>query len=254
LLRNIYFYRTIILILSIGIWQIVSLLPFVSPLIIASPIDVLSSLIQTISLSNPRIPDFYLHLQRTIFELLIAYIIVVGIGLSVGIVFGKYSRIAASYEPLLMIYMAFPTIILFPLIFMIFGSDEISKIAYGVLIGFPYIIFNTSAGIKQVDKGLLNLSRTLGHSNLAIIYKVTLPSALPTLIGGFRLGFAFTFIGVIVGEIINAGVGLGYLLNWSRLSFFTPELYTVILATLSIGLFGDTIFRIIGNRLMKWRY
>lgn len=254
MLRRTYLLRLIILIIFLILWQIIASLPFVSPLIIASPIDVLLSIYQTLILTNPRLPNFYIHLQRTGFELLVAYIIVIGIGLILGLTFGTFRRIAETYEPLLLVYMAFPTIILFPIIFMIFGSGEASKIAYGVLIGFPYIVFNTSVGLKQVNKDLIYLSRSLGHSNLAIIFKVTLPSAMPTIIGGFRLGFAFTFIGVIVGEIINASIGLGYLLNWSRLSFFTPELYTVILTTIGIGLFGDSIFRVVENRLMRWRY
>ena len=236
------------------LWQSVSSMQLFSRLIVASQVDVFQSIVEIFLLTNSRVPDFYLHLQRTGYEVLMAYLLVVGIGLPLGIAFGASRRIAETYEPLLLAYLAFPTIILFPLIFLIFGSGEFAKIIYGVLIGFAYVVFNVATGIQQVDRGLIDLSRSLGHNHLSTVFKVTLPSAMPTIIGGFRLGFGFTFIGVMVGEIVNGSVGLGYLLNWTALSFFTPELYAIIIVSVGVGVIGDSIFRVMENRLMRWRY
>ncbi len=246
--------RLVIAALLLALWQFVAGAKIFSQLIVASPADVLRAIVEILSQTSNKVPNFYIHLQRTGYEVFFAYVLVVGIGLPLGLAFGASRRIADTYEPLLLAYLAFPTIILFPLIFLIFGSGELSKIVYGVLIGFAYIVFNVATGIQQVDKGLVDLSRSLGHSHFSTIFKVTLPSAMPTIIAGFRLGFGFTFIGVMVGEIINGSVGLGYLLNWTALSFFTPELYAIIIVSVGVGVIGDSVFRIIESRLMRWRY
>ncbi len=236
------------------LWQSVASTHLFSRLIVASPADVFRATVEILFLTSSKVPDFYLHLQRTGYEVLMAYLLVVGIGLPLGLAFGASRRLADTYEPLLLAYLAFPTIILFPLIFLIFGSGELSKIVYGVLIGFAYVVFNVATGIQQVDKGLIDLSRSLGHSHFSTVFKVTLPSAMPTIIGGFRLGFGFTFIGVMVGEIVNGSLGLGYLLNWTALSFFTPELYAIIIFSVCVGVIGDSVFRVMESRLMRWRY
>jgi len=238
----------------IALWQMVASLPSISPLIVSSPIDVFRALLEILLSTSKKVPEFYTHLQRTGYEVILAYILVLGFGVLLGVVFGVSPNLAEAYEPLILAYLAFPTIVLFPLIFMVFGSGEASKVAYGFLIGFPYVVFNVAAGVRQVDRDLVVLSRSLGHSRIATIFKVSIPSAIPTIIGGLRLGFAHTFIGVIVGEIINGSTGLGYLLNWTALSFFTPELYSIIIITLSIGVLGDSFFRLTEGRLMRWRY
>ncbi|MCL4437026.1 MAG: ABC transporter permease [Thaumarchaeota archaeon] len=254
LLSRVNQLRLLIAALLIIVWQSVASLPSVSKLIVASPMEVLRATTSIFLLTNSKVPNFYLHLQRTGYEVFIAYLLVIAVGLPLGIAFGASRRVADTYEPLLLAYLAFPTVVLFPLIFLIFGSGELSKIVYGVLIGFAYVAFNAASGVQQVEKGLVDLSRSLGHSRLSTIFKVVLPSAMPTIIGGFRLGFGFTFIGVMVGEIINGSVGLGYLLNWTALSFLTPELYAIIIISIGVGVAGDSVFRAAENRLMRWRY
>ena len=245
-------YRLLLALAFLLLWQAVSSLSFVSDLLVASPIDVIQALINALSSAYPKIPDFYLHVQRTSYEILAAYALTVGIGLPLGIAFWASKHMADAYEPFLLAYLAFPTVVLFPTVFMIFGIGATSKIMIGFLVGFVYIVFNVAAGLRQADPELIYMSRSLGHGYLDTIFKVAIPSTLPAIISGLRIGFNHTFIGVMVGELVNANTGMGYLVNWTALSFFTPELYAVIIATVTIGAVGDSAFRIAEHRLLRW--
>lgn len=234
------------------LWQFVASLPFVSDLLVASPSDTALELLEALLSTNPRIPNFYLHFHRTSYEVLVAYALAVGIGFPLAILFWASKFISDAYEPFLLAYLAFPTVILFPTVFMIFGTGPNSKIVIGFLVGFAYIVFNVVAGLRQAEPELIRMSRSVGHGYLTTIFKVALPSTLPTIISGLRIGFNHTFIGVIVGELVNANAGMGYLVNWTSLSFFTPELYAVIVATILMAFVGDSVFRITEHRLLRW--
>lgn len=247
-------YRLLLVVLFFASWQLVASLPTVSPLLVASPTSAAWVLVKAVLSANSKIPDFYSNLQSTLYEIIVAFALAVGTGLPLGIALGSSKLLSDSYEPFVLAFLAFPHVVLFPILFLIFGVDAASKIMLGFLIGFPYIAFNVSAGLKQTDPNLILLSRSLGYGYFSTIFKVAIPSSMPTNISGLRVGFNHTFIGVIVGELINGDRGLGYLVNLTSGNFATSELYAVIIVTVLIGFFGDTVFRVAEHRLQRWKF
>ncbi len=252
--RRVQLYRVSLVLLFLALWQLVASLPNVSPLLVASPAATASALLRVVLSTSPHVPDFYSNLQSTLYEIVIAFALAVAVGLPLGIALGSSKLLSDAYEPSLLAYLAFPHVVLFPILFLIFGIEASSKIALGFLIGFPYIAFNVSAGLKQTDQNLILLSRSLGYGYFSTLFKVAIPSSMPTNIGGLRIGFNHAFIGVIVAELINGNKGLGYLVNLTSENFATSELYVVILVTVLIGFLGDTAFRVAEQRSQRWKF
>ena len=75
----------------------------------------------------------------------------------------------------------------------------------------------------------------------AIFFKVELPAAAQTILAGLRLGFGYTIIGVITGELLVVNAGLGFMIDWASVNYHTAQLYALIMITLAIGVVANSI-------------
>lgn len=246
-------YRFFILVAALTTWEIYA--GFVNPILLVGPSQVVSALSQVLTTDVVwREFTFYPNLVTTLFEILAAYAVSVAIGLPLGFAIGSLRRVGAAYEPLLLGFFLFPHVVLYPLIFLIFGIGVISKIVIGIIIGFFYVTFNTSAGIRQVDRGLISLAKSLGYSEFTVFLKVVMPAAAPTIVSGLRLGFAYSLIGIIVGELLLPNIGIGLLLDVTGSTFQTASHLAMILVTVGLGIVGDGLFRMAESRVLRWRF
>ena len=76
-------------------------------------------------------------------------------------------------------------------------------------------------------------------------------AAAPTILAGLRLGLGYTIIGVLTGELLVVNQGLGSLINWASVNYFTPQLFALILLTLAIGIAGNMLFSVFERRWVK---
>jgi NitT/TauT family transport system permease protein len=188
------------------------------------------------------VPDFYKHLRITILEIGAAYALTVSLGIFIGFVIGKSRFLGDVYEPILLMLFAIPKVIFYPIIFLILGTEMMPKIVFGVILAVFTVTFNTAAGLRQVDQSYLILARSVGYPPLLTFLKVVIPAAAPTILAGLKLGFGYTIIGVVVGELLVVNAGMGFLIDWAAFQFLTSELYALIILTMSLGLGGYIIF------------
>lgn len=226
----------------------------VQQILITTPTRIADALWKIFLIQQGPIEDFYLHLQTTVQELLLAFALSLFVGQLVGLALGASKLVGDTYEPMLVMVIAFPQVVLYPIIVLIFGVGTWSKVAIGFLTGFFYIAFNTTAAMRQVDRSLVTLAHSVGYGRWATFLKIIAPAGAPTIMGGLRMGFNYTYIGVIFGEIYLPNRGLGYLITWTGIRFHIPELYGVIIVTLAVGAIGDTAFRALERHSIKWRY
>src|SRR5262249_557797 len=133
---------------------------------------------------------------------------------------------------------ATPTVALAPLFILWFGVGMLSKIVVvAVLVLFPVAI-NTEVGLLTTSRQLVETVRSFGANSRQIFLKVSLPSALPFIFAGFRLGIGRGLIGVVVGELFGARAGLGQLISQSSETFDMPSLFAgvTLLAVAGIAL------------------
>lgn len=242
--------RGLLLLVVLLIWEAVARFAALSPIIMAPPSAVLLEAVRIFAGDN-TVPDFYQNAAITIGEVVIAYLITMVVGVAVGFIFASSKVVGDAFEPILLVLYAIPKIILYPLLILILGIGVLPNIAFGVLLGTFVVVFNTSAGLRQIEPNYLRLAHSLGYGRRAIFFKVVLPAAAPTIVAGLRLGFGYTIIGVITAELLVVSEGLGSLIDYATVNYLTAALYALILITLAIGIAGNSLFSALERRWVK---
>jgi NitT/TauT family transport system permease protein len=187
------------------LWQAVFMIA--GPLAIASPASTFAYFAQQASG-----PDFWVNVWTTGEAFLIALVIAILGGLAIGLVTGLSATASETAEPLLLAANSIPKIALYPVVLLLFGIGLPAKVAFGSIHGIiPVAIFTMNA-CRAIPPVLLKTSQVLRLTPAERIREVLLPSALPDIVTGIRLGFALTLIGTILGEMFGSQSGLGYLL------------------------------------------
>jgi NitT/TauT family transport system permease protein len=233
--------RLLLLLGMLVVWEVSCRLSSASPILVSPASDVLWQM-GRIVLGSDSVPGFYANAWVTIEEIAVAYAISASLGMLIGIAVAGSKLIGDAFEPLLLVAYAVPKIILYPLIVLMFGTGALSKIAFAVFIAVFVIIFNTAAGLRQIEPSYLRLARSLGYGKWRIFLKVQIPAAAPTIFAGLRLGFGYTIIGVVTGELLVVNAGVGFLIDWAAVNYATPQLYALILLTLIVGAAGNAVF------------
>jgi ABC-type nitrate/sulfonate/bicarbonate transport system permease component len=197
-------------------------------------------------------PTLVAHFGVTVLEVLVAYALAVGLGLALGFLLGLPRHIGEVYEPLLAALYAIPSVVWYPSLMLFFGLGPASKIAFGVLLGFFPVVLAVLAGIRSVDPLLLTVARGFGAGPGTCFVKVILPAITATLLGGLRAGLALCVVGVLVGEILGARAGLGYLINYAYGFLRTADYVALALLALGLVLVVDGAAAWAEGRARRW--
>jgi NitT/TauT family transport system permease protein len=220
------------------------------PLLYVPPSRVLPALYRVLRLE--AYPTLLTHFGLTMLEVLAAYLLAVGLGLALGFALGLLRHVGEVYEPLLAALYAIPSVVWYPSLMLFFGLGPASKIAFGVLLGFFPVVLAVLAGIRSVDPHLLTVARGLGAGPGTCFVKVILPAITATLLAGLRAGLALTVVGVLVGEILGARGGLGYLINYAYGFLRTAEYAALALLALGLVLLVDGVAAWGEARARRW--
>ncbi|WP_271540890.1 ABC transporter permease [Bradyrhizobium sp. CCBAU 45321] len=172
---------------------------------------------------------------------------------AVGLVFTMLPRLNRVAEPYLTFFNAMPRIALAPLFLLWFGLGIGSKIAVGISLTFFIVLSATVAGIRSVNSDHLILSRALGATPAQIFLKVTMPSAVPVIFSGLRLGLIFALLGVVGAELIAAEHGLGQTLAYLQSTFNTDGVMALLALLAVLGLCTTSFMNRIERALLAWQ-
>jgi NitT/TauT family transport system permease protein len=196
----------IVILACIVIWQLLYL--YVGDSALASPLQTVEKLSVLL-----RDGDFWIHVTETGRAFVLALLIAVLGGISLGVILGL-SRLAGDVaEPILVTLYSIPKIVLYPLVLLCFGLGMSAKVAFGVMHGLiPITLFSMNA-IRQMKPVYRRTSQVLRLTTLQTALTVIVPAILPEIISGVRLGFSLTLLGVLIGEMFASQRGLGFLLT-----------------------------------------
>lgn len=171
----------------------------------------------------------------------------------VGLVFAMLPRVHKACEPYLTLLNAMPRIALAPLFLLWFGLGIGSKIAVAISLVFFIVLSSTVAGIKGVNSDHLVLSRALGAKPRDVFFKVTLPSAVPVIFSGLRLGLVYSLLGVVAAELLAAEHGLGQILAYLQSTFDMNGVMALLFLLALLGLSITFVMNWIERRLLVWQ-
>ncbi len=179
--------------------------------------------------THPDLPgSFWNHLIVTLYELGIAALIIIGVVMPLSILIGLRRAVREVLQPLILAFFAIPSIILYPVIYLLLGIGPSSKIAMGILVGSSYMFIYVMTAIKYFDNSLITMARSFTTSKYKILIKVAIPSIIPIIVSAIQLGIAYAMVGVIVAEVIASSSGLGFLISWSETTIRVPIMYATI--------------------------
>ncbi|WP_249213208.1 MULTISPECIES: aliphatic sulfonate ABC transporter permease SsuC [Tatumella] len=178
------------------------------------------------------------------------------IGGSVGLILGLITGLSRPGERLLdtsiQMLRNIPHLALIPLVILWFGIDESAKIflvALGTL--FP-IYLNTYHGIRNIDRGLLEMARSYGLSGFSLFRQVILPGALPSIMVGVRYALGVMWLTLIVAETISADSGIGYLAMNAREFLQTDVVVVAIILYALLGKLADVCAVLLERVWLRW--
>jgi NitT/TauT family transport system permease protein len=193
------------------------------------------------------------HTGATLLEVLAGLASGVFFATILGYLLSKSRLLENVLQPFLVASQAVPTVAIAPLLVIWFGPGIYSKVLICSLIVFFPVLVNTVVGLRAVPDNLRDLMRSLHATRLQTLRLLELPAALPVLLGGLRIGATQSVIGAVVGELVGADRGLGFLINVGRGQYDTALVFVGVftLVVLALSLYGLVI--LLEKRLLRWR-
>ncbi len=244
--------RLSLIVAAILIWQLLSQYNILNPLVFSSPLASVESLYHLFG-GHTSLVGFYPSLYATLTEIALAFGLIALIGIPAGIALGWNRFAQVSIMPLIIAFFSIPSIVLYPIIYLIFGLGIASKVIFGVVVGLFAVLENCSAGAKQVPREYVTLSRSLGFSKMQLLRKILIPSAIPYITSGLRLGFSFGLAGIIAGEYIASTIGIGQLIVTALDLLEIDYVFALILLVIVIATLVNFILIFVESRETKFK-
>jgi len=194
-----------------------------------------------------------LHTGVTLFEILAGLMVGALAATVLGYLVAKSRALERVLSPYLVASQAVPLVAIAPLLVIWFGPGVFSKILICALIVFFPVLVNAVVGVRAVPVPLHDLMRSLRATRRQILLKLEIPAALPVFLGGLRVGATLSVIGAVVGEMVGADRGLGFLVNVGRWQYDTPLVFVAVfmLILLALALYGLVAWA--ERNLLSWQ-
>jgi len=193
------------------------------------------------------------HTAITLLEIVLGLLAGVLFATLVGYILAKSRSLERILSPYLVASQAIPVVAIAPLLVIWLGDGILSKVVICALIVFFPVLVNTIVGIRAVPISLYDLMNSLHASRAQILWKVEVPASLPVFLGGLRIGATLSVIGAIVGELVDAEEGLGFLLQLGDFQYDTPMVFVAVFTLIALALMLYGIVTLLEKKFLKWQ-
>jgi NitT/TauT family transport system permease protein len=232
----------------LALWQLLTLAQVYPPYILPSPEAVAARFGEVLASGA-----ILRHTWTTLLEALLGFGLAFLIAGFLCYPVARSKLVATLLNPLLAATQAIPLIALAPLLVLWFGFGLTPKIITCALIVFFPLLLNAVAGLRGIERSLLEAAAIFGASRWQTFWLVELPLALPTLLTGVKIGLTISITGAVVGEFITAESGLGYLLNLGRGQFDTALVFVALLTLAFIAILAYGLVTLLEKLLLRWQ-
>jgi len=239
--------RLAVIAVLFAIWEIAARF-YVDKMFLSPPSSVYTSL-HTVLLT-PGVPA---ALRITFFELSIAFVLSILIGVSVGLTVGLNRFAHRSFMPIILLLYGTPQITILPLFVLYFGIGAASKIAFGVTHGMFPIMITVVAGVQNIKPILLTSARSMGAGSWQIFRWVIFPHMIPSFFTGMRLGMTGVLLGVLLAELYGSTGGIGYYTNLFTQNFDPTKLLGLISMLAAMAIVLNELVRMAETHFSRWR-
>ncbi|WP_299984774.1 ABC transporter permease [uncultured Ruegeria sp.] len=226
---------TFVFVVFVGTWQSVTSLGLVSPIILPTPMETLKDMI---FVGQNLLTGGYMlgALWITIKEVIYGFALAIAIGFSLGVLVGETAFGEKAVMPYLVAIDTMPKVAFAPLFVAWLGFGIESKVALAAFIATFPIVVGTAAGLHAADENARMLFKTMGASRMQTLIKMKLPTGLPQVFTGLKIGAVGVMAGAITGEFLGGGKGFGELIRVAASQLNTPRVFSLILYLSLVGL------------------
>ena len=230
------------------LWEFLARIHIIDIRLLSSPSLIIQSFIPLL-LSGELLYNTSVSVQRVLWGFLWGAIP----GILIGIGMGLSPFVRSAIEPMIAATYPIPKLALMPLILLIFGLGETSKI-FTIAIGVFYlVVINTMAGVLNIDKIYLDVAKNFGASRKNFYLTVAFPGALPMIFAGLKLGMGMALILIVAAELSAAKAGIGWMI-WRAYDMFDIEQMFVALIMLSfLGYVFSLLLDLIEGWVLPWK-
>ena len=215
--------------------------------LLPSPFAVVEAIIELVADG-----EIFMHagisLGRMLLSLGLASLLAIPLGLAMGL----RRTLDELVDPVVELLRPISGIAWIPLALFMFGIGNVLPVFIMTYAAFFPILLGTIAGVRSVDRRLIDVARTMGVARRTIVARVVVPAALPALLVAVRLGVASSWTAVVAAELIGAPSGVGYAVEWYRELLMTPQVMAFIATIGVLGYLTDRTLRALAQRFTPW--
>ena len=192
-------------------------------------------------------------LESSLTTLVVSFIIATILGISLGLLIGRYRNLEAATDWLVNALYATPLVAIIPLVILWFGLGIAAKIFIVTVLAIFPILINTITGVRNVSSSLIDVGVAFSAKEHQVFTKIILPAALPYMMTGLRLGIGRAIIGMVVAEFFTAITGLGELIVKYGNQYDTASMFVPIFILMLMGVSLSSALRRMERWIAPWR-
>lgn len=234
--------------LILVVWEILARAHVVDVRLFSAPSLILRALVPVVA-SGELWVNTLVSLQR----ILLGFLVGSGAGVVLGLAMGLAPPVRAALGPMVASTFPIPKLAIMPLILLVFGLGETSKVVTVAVGVFYLVLINSMAGVMNIDKIYLDVARSFGASRKDFYLTVALPGALPMIFAGLKLGMGTALLLIVAAELSAARAGVGYMI-WRAYDMFDIERMFVGLMTMSLmGYLLSNLLDVVERVVIPWK-
>ncbi len=230
------------------IWEWIGTSGLINPLFVSAPSKIGRAAFKMFSQG-----DIWNDIYVSSTEFVLGFAIAIVVGIPFGMLLGWYRLFNYIFDPFVSALNAAPRVALLPLLIIWFGIGIWSKVAIVFLGAIFPILINTQSGVRALDETLLRAARSFGANDWQIFRTIALPGSVPFVLSGLRLGLGRALVGIVVGELVAATAGVGYVMAIAGATFQTDKLFVGIFIITGAGVLLTTLLDKLEHRFDAWR-
>lgn len=240
--------RTLLLVAAVLTLELACHTGIIDQMVVLPPSQMVAAMLAVLASGDATEP-----MVRTFSTVGIAFVVSVAAGIGIGAVAHALPRLRRAIEPVLASYYSVPTFVFYPLLVALLGLSMAPLVVLGVMSAAPAMMIGTLAGLDSVRPVLRRVAQVQRLGPVRTLLLVVLPAATPGLFGGVKLALSYALIGVIAGEFILSGSGLGFAISFAYQSFDNHAMYGLMLFVLLVAVMANSLLYIWEGRLARRR-
>jgi len=222
--------------------------------LLPAPMQIVSTAVSLVTEPDRRSGEilFWIDTRSSLWRLGLGLGIAAALGLGFGLLTGLIPFANAGLAPFVAVLSMIPPLAILPILFIVFGLGELSKVALIVIGTAPFLIRDLAQRVAEIPQELIIKAQTLGASSGVIALRVALPQIMPRLIGALRLALGPAWLFLIAAEAIAAESGLGYRIFLVRRYLAMDVILSYVIWITLLAFLADLALKLLARRLYPW--